>query len=242
MRHIKGLRGDWIIMLYAAFSSPLWHLVAQSDIITKVVLGILLSMSVICWSLFMYTYMMMRIKKKHMNRVFGYIHHVGTIEDLGLVADKCNGTMAGYFLTHNIRYLKSLMELQNQQGIGRLGIAYWQRVQDDIYHTIDDIIYQEEGLLWVLSTCAGASTLLGLFGTIWGLVHAFVNISEKQAADIATVAPGIAEALMTTLAGLIVAIPALIMYNYLTMQVRRIEQQLLALAQRFNRIIQVMFV
>jgi len=177
-----------------------------------------------------------------MNRVFSYIHHVGTIEDLGLVADKCNGTMAGHFLTHNIRYLKSLMELQNQQGIGRLGIAYWQRVQDDIYHTIDDIIYHEESLLWVLSTCAGASTLLGLFGTIWGLVHAFLSISEKQAADIATVAPGIAEALITTLAGLIVAIPALIMYNYLTMQVRRIEQQLLLLAQCFNRIIQVMFV
>lgn len=229
-------------MVYHAFSSPMWHLVAQSDIMTKCVLMLLLVMSVLCWTVFLYKFILLRLKKRHMRKAFGYIRHVGTMEDLVLITDKCSGTTPGYFLHHNMQYLKSLIELANRQGAGKLGIAYWQHLQDGLYHTIDDIIYHEESLLWVLSTCAGAATLLGLFGTIWGLVHAFVNISQTQVADIATIAPGIAEALITTLAGLMVAIPAFIMFNYLSMQVRRMEQQLLMLAQQFNRIIQAMFV
>jgi biopolymer transport protein ExbB len=64
-----------------------------------------------------------------------------------------------------------------------------------------------------LSTTASVAPLLGLFGTVWGLVHAFMNIAATQSADITAVAPGIAEALITTIAGLLVAIPALVMYN-----------------------------
>ncbi len=75
--------------------------------------------------------------------------------------------------------------------------------------------------------------MLGLFGTVWGLVHAFVSISQKQSADIATVAPGIAEALITTLAGLMVAIPALVMFVYLNTMVKDIEQKSMNLADRF---------
>ena len=72
----------------------------------------------------------------------------------------------------------------------------------------------------MLSVSAAVSPLLGLFGTVWGLVHAFVRIGELQTADIATVAPGIAEALITTLAGLMVAIPALVMYHYVANKIR----------------------
>ena len=78
----------------------------------------------------------------------------------------------------------------------------------------------EESYLPFLFTSASVSPLLGLFGTVWGLVHAFIRISEKQSADITTVAPGIAEALITTLAGLLVAVPALVMYHYLIAQIR----------------------
>ena len=83
---------------------------------------------------------------------------------------------------------------------------------------VDAIVVHEESYLPFLSTSAAVAPLLGLFGTVWGLIHAFMRISEKQVADITTVAPGIAEALVTTLAGLFVAIPALIMFNYLNIQ------------------------
>jgi biopolymer transport protein TolQ len=111
-------------------------------------------------------------------------------------------------------------------------------VLEHIDQTVDAFIEQEKQYLPLLATCAGVAPLLGLFGTVWGLVHAFLRISEKQIADIVTVAPGIAEALITTLAGLIVAIPALIMFNYLQVQVRTLEQLLVVLAQKIGGIMQ----
>src|SRR5439155_18764244 len=103
-----------------------------------------------------------------------------------------------------------------------------------IDQTVDSFVEQERQNLPLLATCAGVAPLLGLFGTVWGLVHAFMRISEKQIADIVTVAPGIAEALITTLAGLLVAIPALLMFNYLQVQVRIIEQRLGAMAHKMG--------
>ena len=111
-------------------------------------------------------------------------------------------------------------------------------MQYHIDQTVDTLVSNEESYLAVLSTSAAVSPLLGLFGTVWGLIHAFISISEKQAADIAVVAPGIAEALVTTLAGLIVAIPALIMYNYLALRIRTIEGQIVQFADKMSFIMQ----
>ena len=114
-------------------------------------------------------------------------------------------------------------------------------LQQQIEQSVDDILQTEEAYLPFLFTSASVSPLLGLFGTVWGLVHAFIRISEKQSADIATVAPGIAEALITTLAGLLVAIPALVMYHYLTSEIRIIERQLFILVDKFTFIVQKLF-
>jgi biopolymer transport protein ExbB/TolQ len=230
-------------MLHTFFSGPLWQLIYQADGATKMVLGTLLCMSILCWSLFIYKYLLLRSTKQHMNQLLTYMRMMSTMEDLALIGDKYRHTLAGYVLTTTLQSFKALVELKRQQGdIGKLGIAHWERLQDSMYHAIDETLCAQESGLWVLSTSAAAATLLGLFGTVWGLVHAFMSISEKQAADIATVAPGIAEALITTLAGLMVAIPALVMFNYLSRQLARAEQQLHTLAQGFNRIIQIMFV
>jgi len=68
----------------------------------------------------------------------------------------------------------------------------------------------------VLATTANISPLLGLLGTVWGIMGSFLSISLSGNATIATVAPGIAEALMTTIAGLCVAIPAMAGHNFLS--------------------------
>ncbi len=107
-----------------------------------------------------------------------------------------------------------------------------------IDNNIESVIMHNESYLPVLSSCANVATLLGLFGTVWGLIHSFMRISESQVADIATMAPGIAEALITTLAGLIVAIPALMMFNYLHTKTRMLEHNLIILADRMTFIFQ----
>jgi biopolymer transport protein TolQ len=66
-----------------------------------------------------------------------------------------------------------------------------------------------------LGTTASAAPFVGLFGTVWGIMNAFIGISESQTTNLAVVAPGIAEALLATALGLVAAIPAVMIYNHL---------------------------
>jgi len=88
-----------------------------------------------------------------------------------------------------------------------------------------------------LATCANAAPFIGLFGTVWGIMHAFHAIGLSQSAALATVAPGISEALVTTAIGLVVAIPATIAYNYLLALLGEVETELVNYAGAFlNRV------
>jgi len=88
-----------------------------------------------------------------------------------------------------------------------------------------------------LATCANAAPFIGLFGTVWGIMNAFHSIGLSQSAALATVAPGISEALVTTAIGLMVAIPATIAYNFLLAMLGEVETELVNFAGAFlNRV------
>ena len=70
-----------------------------------------------------------------------------------------------------------------------------------------------------LATVGATAPFIGLFGTVWGIIIAFQGIGETGSTDLAVVAPGIAEALVATAAGLFAAIPAVYFYNYLTQRI-----------------------
>ena len=77
-----------------------------------------------------------------------------------------------------------------------------------------------ERLLTFLATTGSATPFIGLFGTVWGVMNAFHGIGLRGSATLATVAPGISEALIATAAGLAAAIPAVVAYNYFVSQIR----------------------
>jgi biopolymer transport protein ExbB len=68
----------------------------------------------------------------------------------------------------------------------------------------------------VLATIGATAPFVGLFGTVWGIMNSFVGIAQTQTTNLAVVAPGIAEALLATAAGLVAAIPAVVIYNHFT--------------------------
>ena len=82
----------------------------------------------------------------------------------------------------------------------------------------------------LLATIGSVSPFVGLFGTVWGIMHSFAGIAARQDTSLATVAPGIAEALFATAIGLVAAIPATIAYNRCTTRLHRIRQEALAAA------------
>ena len=213
--------------------NSLWHLIRQADFVSKGVLFLLFIMSVICWTIFICKFILLRLRMRDIRRVQDRMQAIRTLDDLINVGIQYSHTASGQFISQAALLLRTLRELQPTQTMQN-----WQIMQYHLDQMVDTFIANEESYLPVLSTSAAVSPLLGLFGTVWGLVHAFISISEKQTADITVVAPGIAEALMTTLAGLIVAVPALVMYNYLVVRLRHIEHQFVHLTDKVTVIMQ----
>jgi biopolymer transport protein TolQ len=87
-----------------------------------------------------------------------------------------------------------------------------------------------------LATTASISPFIGLFGTVWGIMTAFEAIGQTGSSNLGVVAPGIAEALVTTAAGLFAAIPAVYFYNYLTQRVKTFASQMDDFAMEFLNI------
>ncbi len=105
-----------------------------------------------------------------------------------------------------------------------------ERVKNALMRSIEKSALGEsrkfQRFLGFLATTASVAPFIGLFGTVWGIMNAFRSIGAAGGASIAVYAPGIAEALVTTAAGLAAAIPAVAGYNYLVACLRQLDDEM----------------
>jgi biopolymer transport protein TolQ len=92
--------------------------------------------------------------------------------------------------------------------------------------------------LGLLASVGSVSPYIGLFGTVWGIMHAFRGLANVVQATLAAVAPGIAEALVATAMGLFAAIPAVIAYNRYAYDINRIATRFESFMEEFSNILQ----
>jgi biopolymer transport protein ExbB/TolQ len=90
----------------------------------------------------------------------------------------------------------------------------------------------EKGMI-VLSTAVAGGPFIGLLGTVWGVMSTFAGIAEKNQASLTAMAPGVAAALVATVTGLLVAIPAMFGYNFMVTTIRNVTQELDGFATRY---------
>ncbi|WP_137896868.1 protein TolQ [Ramlibacter sp. 2FC] len=95
-----------------------------------------------------------------------------------------------------------------------------------------------ESHLSFLASVGSVSPYVGLFGTVWGIMHAFTGLANLQQVTLATVAPGIAEALVATAIGLFAAIPAVVAYNRFARDIDRVAIKLETFIEEFSNILQ----
>src|ERR1700726_1568073 len=128
-------------------------------------------------------------------------------------------------------YAAGYRELQSQVG-GGTGNPHPPRLKSLEAVTVslqlaaaDEVRRVEKGMSW-LATTGSVTPFIGLFGTVWGIIDAFSGLGTAGAASLRAVAPGISEALFTTAAGLVTAIPAVIFYNQFFANIRNLAQRL----------------
>ena len=114
-------------------------------------------------------------------------------------------------------FVAGMTELQrSQRSDGNMIAGATARIDRSIDLAISKESENLHSGLQVLATIGSTAPFVGLFGTVWGIMNAFIEIAEQQNANLAVVAPGIAEALLATGLGLLAAIPAVIFYNKLS--------------------------
>ena len=122
------------------------------------------------------------------------------------------------------RELQSQVTVGNPQPTGKLKSLSAVTVSMQLA-SAEEVRRVEKGMAW-LATTGSVTPFIGLFGTVWGIIDAFSGLGSAGAASLRAVAPGIAEALVTTAAGLFAAIPAVIFYNQFLQNIRDLAQRL----------------
>ncbi len=215
--------------------NALAQLVLQSDALSKLTLILLLVMSIVCWTITFYKLFNLYNQKKQLESVEQSMRTATDVQDLITAVSPYRNSSAGELV---IKYLNSIkLALKNKQSINSLTDSDFEYLQFMSDQNIDQIIHENEVNLSILSVSAAVAPLIGLFGTVWGLIHSFVSISALKNADITTVAPGIAEALIVTLAGLMVAIPALVSFHSIATRIRDLEHRLQNLLSKVEFVI-----
>jgi biopolymer transport protein TolQ len=97
---------------------------------------------------------------------------------------------------------------------------------------VEESVRLEKGIVF-LATVSSAAPFIGLFGTVWGIMNAFMGLSAAKSTTIQAVAPGISEALIATAVGLAAAIPAAVAYNYFSTTVRQFRQSMSTFSDEF---------
>ena len=211
----------------------IWTLVLNASFVVKVVLVLLLAVSFMSWMFIFQKWFSIRRAGRQtedferefwggqdLNALYqGAVNHRHTIGSLERVFE------AGYREFAKLR--QSGTDASDMvDGARRAMRATFQREMD----------FLERHLAFLAST-GSVSPYVGLFGTVWGIMHAFRSLANVQQATLAQVAPGIAEALVATAIGLFAAIPAVVAYNRYSHDVERLGNRFESFMEEFSNIL-----
>ena len=130
---------------------------------------------------------------------------------------------------------KSTGTEEPSMGFGFTGI---ENIKRSLRRATDTEMTRLNQMVPFLATTGNTTPFIGLFGTVWGIMNSFHAIGQRGSANLAIVAPGISEALIATAAGLAVAIPAVIAFNYFTQKIQVIETELQSFSADFLNIVE----
>jgi len=210
-------------------------LVMQASLVVQLVMLLLVGLSVTSWAaIFRKLSALKRIQR--LNEEFERVFWSGTSLNELFAAASQNARQGGpmeRIFASGMREYQKLRERRISDagtlldGARRAMRASFQREMD-----------AAESQLAYLASVGSVSPYVGLFGTVWGIMHAFTGLASLQQVTLATVAPGIAEALVATAIGLFAAIPAVVAYNRFARDIDRVAIKLETFIEEFSNILQ----
>ena len=221
------------ILLAAAAQEPeLVYVLRQSTLEAKAIILFLVIFSIIAWTVMVGKAVQMR-KAKKLNRFFSTEFrtqkNVLDVFDRRVQAEGCP-----LFMVYQAGSVELDTRLKNADGNGRkpfVSLKGMEHVKRSLENTVAQESLKLESGLILLAIAVSGAPFLGLLGTVWGVMSTFGHIAQQGSATMAAMAPGVAAALITTVAGLLVAIPSMFGYNWLVHNLRVLTVELDNFAQ-----------
>jgi len=182
-----------------------WNMFLAADVVVQAVMISLIFASIVTWTIFVAKSLELAGAWRHMHSGRVLLHASRSLQE---AIQKFHGRhcpMAGLVNAANEEVLLSA-DIPGE-GLKERVISRLERVESAAARAVN----RGTGLL---ATIGATAPFVGLFGTVWGIMNSFIGISKMQTTNLAVVAPGLAEALLTTAFGLATAIPAVVIYNY----------------------------
>lgn len=207
---------------------------AQADLVVQSVMVLLVLASVWGWSIIFSTWSRVKDARSKADAFEEKFWSGNSLDDLySELKGNSDHPLASVFVAAMREWQRSL--------VGRTGTLDKVTVQDRITKVMHVTTTREmqriEGQVGFLATIGSAAPFVGLFGTVWGIMSSFQAIAAASDTSLATVAPGIAEALLATALGLVAAIPAVIAYNKLSTDLGRYAGRVEGFADEFAAIL-----
>ncbi len=206
----------------------------QADAVVKLVMIILLIASIWVWTIIIEKIMTIRRVNREANAFEDSFWSGGSLDELydREGADPTN-PMAAVFGAAMSEWKRTARIAGTE--IGKTGVK--ERVDRAMNVTIMREMDRLERFMIFLASVGATAPFIGLFGTVWGIMHSFSAIAAMHNTDLAVVAPGIAEALFATAIGLVAAIPAVLAYNKLSNDLSRFAGRLEGFGTEFSAIL-----
>jgi biopolymer transport protein TolQ len=213
----------------------IFELIVNASLVVKLVMALLASVSVMSWYWIFRKWFAIRdarIRTEKFERDFWSGGDLATLYQNAVTDRHTTGALervfeAGFREFTKLRGQKSLDPATIINGVRRAMRATFQREIDDL-----------ESHLAFLASVGSVSPYVGLFGTVWGIMHSFRGLANVSSATLAAVAPGIAEALVATAIGLFAAIPAVVAYNRYAHDLDRLAVRFESFIEEFSNILQ----
>src|SRR5262252_6477007 len=214
-------------------------LIINASPVVKGVLALLILMSLASWFVIGSKALYLSNASSRSTRFQDAFWKTGRLDEIWRISEAAAPSPVGEVFRAGYTELAKLQKRRHEapEAAGETLLGDIESIQRALDRARTVAITEMESRVPLLGTTASAAPFIGLFGTVWGIMNSFRNIGAKGAANLATVAPGIAEALIATAIGLVAAIPAVMAYNYFVRRIRVLSAEMDAFQNDFLNIV-----
>lgn len=212
----------------------LWETISHSGPIGVATFGLLIIFSVLSWAIIVHKWWFLRRAARESEKFLNAFWEAKRLDQMYQQSESYKGSPVSQVFRAGYIELARLKKRSGDDDSLGGGI---ENVERALRRSQNSEITAMESMTSFLATVGSTAPFIGLFGTVWGIMKAFKDIGKMGSANLATVAPGISEALIATAAGLAAAIPAVIAFNFFLSRIRVITSEMESFNHDFLNIV-----